>query len=431
MTDDSSFGNTSTADNEPKQLYRQGATCNTYLVRYYGKLVLMKQIRPEYADSVNYRMLFRKEFEAGFSLNHPAFPRYLNQGEHDGRAYIIEEYIDGITLTDFLKSHPNYFHDRANADKFARQLLSALSYLHQHQMLFLDLKPENILITRIDHDVRLVDLGFAFVAGYPETAGLTPSFAAPEQSGKRKVDERTDIWLYGRILQYAGVDPIYNKVIDRCMQADPDDRYSGMAQLQKQLPALRRPIRRKIIISTVILLLAMIGLMMLLSPSTSQRKQEPTTQKRSDSVQVIPSKQLQPSSTTNAESPRSSTAAASAALRPTTSATAAPAATQSIAEATASTNGGQSANTEQQRMLADLHRMMDRAFNRHLSVLRDSTFDALVWSAHYVPYDEAIKQGKADIIRKYPDISEDYIDEQFGRYKSKTVAPVLAHLRMR
>ena len=82
-------------------------------------------------------------------------------------------------------------------------------------------------------------------------------------------------------------------------------------------------------------------------------------------------------------------------------------------------------------MLADLHRMMDRAFNRHLSVLRDSTFDALVWSAHYVPYDEAIKQGKADIIRKYPDISEDYIDEQFGRYKSKTVAPVLAHLRMR
>lgn len=181
MTDDSSFGNAPSTAGEPRKLFRQGATCNTFLTRYYGKLVLVKEIRPEYADNVNYRTLFRKEFETGFSLNHPAIPRYLKLGEQDGKVYIMEEYVDGSTLTDFVKSDADYFHDLVNADRFARQLLAALHYLHQHQVLFLDLKPDNILITRIGHDVRLVDLGFAFVSGYPETAGLTPSFAAPEQ----------------------------------------------------------------------------------------------------------------------------------------------------------------------------------------------------------------------------------------------------------
>lgn len=157
----------------------------------------------------------------------------------------MEEYVDGYTLTDFLQSNADYFHDPVNSDKFARQLLAVLHYLHQHQVLFLDLKPDNILITRIGHDVRLVDLGFAFVSGYPETAGLTPSFAAPEQRDKQEVDERTDIWLYGRILQYVGVSPIYNKVVEHCMEEHPGDRYDDMEQLQHSLPPSPRSRRRR------------------------------------------------------------------------------------------------------------------------------------------------------------------------------------------
>ena len=84
MKDDSSFGNAPSTAGEPRKLFRQGATSNTFLTRYYGKLVLVKEIKPEYAGNMNYRMLFRKEFETGFSLNHPAIPRYLKLGEQDG-----------------------------------------------------------------------------------------------------------------------------------------------------------------------------------------------------------------------------------------------------------------------------------------------------------------------------------------------------------
>lgn len=409
MTDDSSFGKAS-ADSEPQKLFRQGATCNTFLVRYYGKLVLKKEIRPEYADNVNYRMLFRKEFDTGFALDHPAFPRYISQGEHDGKPYILEDYVDGDTLTDFLKSHPGYFRDRSHSEKFARQLLSALRYLHQHQILFLDLKPDNILITRIDHDVRLVDLGFAFVAGYPESAGLTPSFAAPEQRRKQKVDERTDIWLYGRMLQYAGVPPIYNKVVARCMRENPDDRFSSMEQLQACLPTLRR--RKLVYALSSVLLLLVVGLSLRFIPSARQQK-APTT-KTADSTQLFQTKQPQPSTAQPAvsspEQPATATARAT---------------TQQAASAEVSASGGQAHDAEQQRMLADLHRMLDRAFDHHLAVMRDSTFPRREWAERCGAYDEEVTKVKNEVIRKYRDVSEDYITDQWGRYISKTAGLVI------
>lgn len=415
MTDDSSFGNAPSTAGEPRKLFRQGATCNTFLTRYYGKLVLVKEIKPEYAGNVNYRTLFRKEFETGFSLNHPAIPRYLKLGEQDGKVYIMEEYVDGSTLTDFVKSDADYFHDPVNADRFARQLLAALHYLHQHQVLFLDLKPDNILITRIGHDVRLVDLGFAFVSGYPETAGLTPSFAAPEQRGKQKVDERTDIWLYGRILQYVGVPAIYNKVVARCMEAHPCDRYADMEQLLHSLPpSPRSRCRSKLIVAlSVMLLMIIIGLCVLLVPSASHPKQEGYSTKRADSARLIPAKQpqsvkAQPMATTVDHLPDA----------PSTK-------DQAVRPSAQPTQESSSPNTEQQRMLTDLHSMMDRAFNRYLAVLRDSTFDNIGWTSRVSKYEEETTKGKNAIIRKYPNISEQYINEQYGRYMSKTVGPVM------
>lgn len=417
MTDDSSFGNAHSAAGKPRKLFRQGATCNTFLTRYYGKLVLVKEIRPEYADNVNYRTLFRKEFETGFSLNHPAIPRYLKLGEQDGKVYIMEEYVDGSTLTDFLQSNADYFHDSVNADRFARQLLAALHYLHQHQVLFLDLKPDNILITRIGHDVRLVDLGFAFVPSYPETAGLTPSFAAPEQRGKQKVDERTDIWLYGRMLQYVGVPTIYNKVIARCMEERPGDRYADMEQLQHSLPSSPRSRRRgKLIVAlSVMLLMVIAGLSVLLVPSASQPKQTFANSKRADSVRLVSAKQPQ--------SAKAQTMTTTEDHLPTVAAPSIK--DQAVTPSAQPPQESPSPNTEQQRMLTDLHIMMDRAFNRYIGVLRDSTFDNIGWTSRVSKYEEETTKGKNAIIRKYPNISAQYINEQYGRYMSKTVGPVM------
>ena len=76
-------------------------------------------------------------------------------------------------------------------------------------------------------------------------------------------------------------------------------------------------------------------------------------------------------------------------------------------------------------MLADLHSMMDRAFNKYLAVLRDSTFDNIGWTSRVSQYEEETTKGENAIIRKYPNIPEEYINEQYGRYMSKTTAPVL------
>ena len=309
-----------------------------------------------------------------------------------------------------------------NADRFARQLLAALHYLHQHQVLFLDLKPDNILITRIGHDVRLVDLGFAFVSGYPETAGLTPSFAAPEQRGKQKVDERTDIWLYGRMLQYVGVPAIYNKVISRCMQERPGDRYTDMELLQHSLPPSPRSRRRgKLIVAlSVLLLMVIAGLCVLFVPSASHPKQEFSNSKRTDSARLVSAKQpqsakAQPMTTTVDHLP-AAPSTKDQAVRPSA---------QPAQDSKAPSQESSSPNTEQQRMLTDLHSMMDRAFNRYIAVLRDSTFDSNGWTSRFNQYEEKTTKGKNAIIRKYPNISKQYINEQYGLYMSKTVGPVI------
>ena len=131
-----------------------GATCDTYRVKLYGKLHFLKRLKPQYAGDIRYQEAFRKEFETGYRLEHPNIVRYLSLSD-DG---ILMEYVDGETLSQRLSRHPDYFESKKNTEKFLRQLLDAVACLHSHQVLHLDLKPDNILLTRINSDVKLIDL---------------------------------------------------------------------------------------------------------------------------------------------------------------------------------------------------------------------------------------------------------------------------------
>lgn len=82
-------------------------------------------------------------------------------------------------------------------------------------------------------------------------------------------------------------------------------------------------------------------------------------------------------------------------------------------------------------MLADLHRGMDHAFNRHLSVLNaSSSFDAETWGAHWQPYTEEVKKVEDIIHEEYPSIPLSEIREQSRQYMSQTVSPVFAKLKV-
>lgn len=234
--DSSQFSNSRTRYDAIEQMNTQGATCDTFRVKIYGKLHFLKRLKPEVAGDIRYQEALRKEFETGYQLEHPNLVRYISLDDD----YILMEYVDGETLSTRLATQPDYFRNRKNTDKFLHQLLDVVGYLHSHQVLHLDLKPDNILLTRIGSDVKLIDLGCCYTDTFPDTTGRTVAFAAPEQLTGGVVDVRTDIYAIGRILECLPDHNIYNKVIARCTAPDPTTRYQTISDLQDALSA-RRP----------------------------------------------------------------------------------------------------------------------------------------------------------------------------------------------
>ena len=208
-----------------------GATCDTYRVKLYGKLHFLKRLKPQFAGDIRYQEAFRKEFETGYRLEHPNIVRYLSLSD-DG---ILMEYVDGETLSQRLSKHPDYFESKKNTEKFLRQLLDAVACLHSHQVLHLDLKPDNIMLTHINSDVKLIDFGCCYTDSFVDTQGHTNFFAAPEQLSGGSIDERTDIYAIGKILTLLPDHHIYNKVIARCTAESPEDRYQTIEDLQNAL----------------------------------------------------------------------------------------------------------------------------------------------------------------------------------------------------
>ncbi|MBO7052364.1 MAG: protein kinase, partial [Prevotella sp.] len=204
-------------DNQPmfdslEPIPTRGATCDTFRVKVYGKMHFLKRLKPEYSGDIRYKEAFRKEFETGYRLEHPHLVRYVSSSDEG----ILMEYVDGETLTHLLSNNAEYFKDKKNTDKLLLQLLDAVGYLHNHQVLHLDLKPDNILLTRINNDVKLIDLGCCYTDTFQDTQGRTDSFAAPEQLSGDTTDVRTDIFAIGKIMACLPNSSIYNKVIERC-----------------------------------------------------------------------------------------------------------------------------------------------------------------------------------------------------------------------
>ena len=234
--DSSQFSDNQSRFDAIEQVESQGATCDTFRVKLYGKLHFLKRLKAEYAGDIRYREALRKEFETGYRLEHPNLVRYLSLDKNG----ILMEYVDGETLSQRLAKNPDYFNEQKHTDKFVRQLLGVLGYLHSHQVLHLDLKPENILLTHINDDVKLIDLGFCRTDAFVDTQGYTSGFAAPEQLSGGEVDVRTDIYAFGKILALLPNHSLYNKVIARCTAENPSARYQSIDEILYDINHRRR-----------------------------------------------------------------------------------------------------------------------------------------------------------------------------------------------
>ena len=285
----------------------QGATCDTFRVKLYGKLHFLKRLKPEYANDIRYQEAFRKEFETGYRLEHPNLVRYVSQ-TRDG---ILMEYIDGETLTQRLAIQPEYFKNKKNTDKFVRQFLDVVGYLHSHQVLHLDLKPDNILLTRINDDLKLIDLGCCYTDTFTDTTGRTNRFAAPEQLSSHlrgeagvEYDVRTDIYAIGRILELLPNHYIYNKVIARCTAPDKADRYQSIEEILHEINR-RRPYSLYVAVSAFLVVALALTFT---HQSTPQPDSVPAVQKpQKDSTvrqEVPPPPVVSPSEVIQAPAPR-------------------------------------------------------------------------------------------------------------------------------
>lgn len=234
--DSSQFSDNQSHFDAIEQVESQGATCDTFRVKLYGKLHFLKRLKTEYAGDIRYREALRKEFETGYQLEHPNLVRYAWFDDDS----ILMEYVEGDTLDQRIAKNPDYFSDRKHTEKFVLQLLSALQYLHNHQVLHLDLKPENILLTHINDDVKLIDLGFCRTDAFVDTQGYTSGFAAPEQLSVGEVDVRTDIYAFGKILALLPNHSLYNKVIARCTAENPSARYQSIDEILYDINHRRR-----------------------------------------------------------------------------------------------------------------------------------------------------------------------------------------------
>lgn len=220
-----------------KPVTSSGNTCDCFIVQIDGKRSFMKKLRQEFSDNLSFRALFRKEYEKGISISHPNIVKYESWHDSTDGCYILMENIVGDTLDKFIEQHPNYFDSRANLDKFFNQLLSALKCLHENHVIYSDFKPQNIMLTQVNNDVKIIDLGFCYTDSYPDSAGSTKGYSAPEHLNQGKLDVATDVFGVGKIIEYIEkksakkLPSIYSKIMAKCLKEKQADRWQSIDEI--------------------------------------------------------------------------------------------------------------------------------------------------------------------------------------------------------
>lgn len=223
----------------------------------YGKWFVLKGLMPEHQQEIVYLELLNKEFELGVQMEHPNIVHTISK-EIDPVVgpCIVMEYVDGITLKEFLAQRPS----QEIRLKIVKELLDAMSYYHSLQIIHRDLKPDNILITRNGQNVKLIDFGLAdsdYHGVLKQPAGSN-KYAAPEQvNGDVPLDNRADIYAFGIILRQLFPNR-YGSVARKCTHQDREKRFQRAEEIWQSMQHRSR--RLMFVFACLILLCLVMGL---------------------------------------------------------------------------------------------------------------------------------------------------------------------------
>ena len=166
------------------------------------RTVAVKILKNEFSENEEFLRRFRNESKAIAVLSHPNIVKIYDVGFSDEIQYIVMEYIDGITLKEFIEQQGVL--RWKDAIHFITQVLRALQHAHDRGIVHRDIKPQNIMLFS-DGTIKVMDFG---IARFSRSDGKTLSdktigsvhYISPEQARGDITDEKSDIYSVGVML---------------------------------------------------------------------------------------------------------------------------------------------------------------------------------------------------------------------------------------
>lgn len=181
----------------------------------------------------------KKEAQVLKCLHHAAIPLIYDMEEDEMAMYIIEEYMGGETLKEFLMR--KQILPQSMILSYSIQLCEIIEYLHQSGFLYLDMKPENLMVD--GERLSLIDFGAAIsIDRSPAVMFGTDGYAAPEQEDG-EAERRTDVFGIGCVIgemiankESCGKE--LRKIYQNCVQKVPERRIDSVRTLKEELSLL-------------------------------------------------------------------------------------------------------------------------------------------------------------------------------------------------
>lgn len=166
------------------------------------RIVAIKVLKEEFLANEEFRRRFKNEAKAIAVLSHPNIVKVYDVSFGDRLQYIVMEYIEGITLKEYIEQQKVI--NWKEAVHFLTQILKALQHAHDKGIVHRDIKPQNIILLQ-DGTIKVSDFGIArFSRG--DTRTMTESaigsvhYISPEQARGEITDDKADIYSVGVVM---------------------------------------------------------------------------------------------------------------------------------------------------------------------------------------------------------------------------------------